>query len=301
MKKIPTWFGDPFLSWLKSETEKVWAVYTPTDYSEPGGVGGGDWQRGTKWGKPLSEDEIKKIEAKWKLKFPSDYHLFLNRLHCPDRKMSGYWYVDESNEKKADLSPTFWDWRNDDAAIQRALDGVREGILFDIEHNGLWLKKWGKKPRGKKNIVEVLDKLLKKAPKLIPVYGHRFLLEKPIQKTHPVLSIVQTDIIVMGNDLRSYLIEELSFLLGLKEDPLEQFDIRALSTEDWEKLEFEIEKITEEIPKRDLVRLHAEQEAEIEEAPPEEDSKLLDVGKIPFWGELAEWNASNDMLTIPQP
>lgn len=289
MKKIPTWFGDPFLSWLKSESEKAWAVYAPTDYSEPGGVGGGDWQRGTKWGKPLSEEEILSLEKKWKLKFPDEYRLFLNRLHTPDHKMLGHWYVDGSDQKKADSASTFWDWREEDAGIRKALDGVRNGILFDIEHNGLWLPKWGKKPRGKKNIEAEVDKLLKKAPKLIPVYGHRFLLEKAVKKMHPVLSIVQTDIIVMGNDLRSYLIEELSFLLGLKEDPLDHFDIRALSSTDWDQLEVEIERITQEHNVKDWIRTEEEPkpEPQVEEKAPE----VMDVSKIPFWGELAEWNA----------
>ena len=292
MKRIPTWFGDPFLSWLKSETEKAWAIYAPTDYSEPGGVGGGDWQRGTKWGEPLTEAEIKKLEKKWKWKFPSDYHLFLSRLHTPDKKMLGYWYVDDSDEKKADSASTFWDWRTEAKQIKKALDDVKRGILFDIEHNGLWIEKWGKKPRGKRSIETAVDKLLKKAPKLIPVYGHCFILEEPIEEKHPVLSIVQSDIIVMGNDLREYLIEELSFLLGLKEDPAEHFDIRALSATDWEKLEVELEKITTEA-RPNWIRLEEdanERETAATETPDSIEPEKLDVTQIPFWGDLAAWD-----------
>ena len=42
------------------------------------------------------------------------------------------------------------------------------------------------------------------APKLIPVYSHRYIPSEPSLSGNPVLSVVQTDIIRYGDGLLSY-------------------------------------------------------------------------------------------------
>ncbi len=46
------------------------------------------------------------------------------------------------------------------------------------------------------------------APALIPIYEHRGIPNEPADAGNPVFSIVQTDIIVYGNDLADYLQRE---------------------------------------------------------------------------------------------
>lgn len=45
-------------------------------------------------------------------------------------------------------------------------------------------------------------------PRLIPVYGHRYLPAFPSEAGNPVYSVYQTDIICYGNDLLTYLCRE---------------------------------------------------------------------------------------------
>lgn len=57
--------------------------------------------------------------------------------------------------------------------------------------------------------------MVKNAPRLIPVYGHRYLLAEPCVADNPVFSIWQSDIIVYGKDLRNYFLVEFANLLSL--------------------------------------------------------------------------------------
>ncbi|MFZ5439189.1 MAG: hypothetical protein ACOZQL_04230 [Myxococcota bacterium] len=50
--------------------------------------------------------------------------------------------------------------------------------------------------------------LLAHAPKLVPVFGHRFLVTEPLRAGNPVLSVYQSDIIVYGNSLADDLAHE---------------------------------------------------------------------------------------------
>jgi hypothetical protein len=42
------------------------------------------------------------------------------------------------------------------------------------------------------------------APKLIPIYSHRYIPEKPNESGNPILSVYQTDIIYYGANLLEY-------------------------------------------------------------------------------------------------
>ena len=111
--------------------------------------------------------------------------------------------------------PSFYDWQRDRDALRRRFAWPLEGLLFDIEHNDLWLEEWGPKPESLEARKQRLTELVERAPRLIPVYGHRYLLAEPRQAGNPVLSVYQDDIIVYGKDLRSYFLIEFADLLGL--------------------------------------------------------------------------------------
>jgi hypothetical protein len=111
--------------------------------------------------------------------------------------------------------PSFFNWQHDDQAIAAALGWPLHGLLFDVEHNELWLPSWGARPATAETRAMVVQRLLAAAPPLIPVFGHRYLLAEPLQAGNPVLSVDQSDIIIYGDDLRAYLLCELGDLLGL--------------------------------------------------------------------------------------
>lgn len=56
--------------------------------------------------------------------------------------------------------------------------------------------------------VEVVAELYKNAPKIIPVYSHRFMPEMNDDNDQPVLSIHYGDIVYYGRNLQEYLLYE---------------------------------------------------------------------------------------------
>lgn len=137
----------------------------------------------------LSETELLACETEFDIHFPDDLRSFLKcGLLVSDR---------------------FPNWRNGDRDELRSwLELPLNGILFDVEHNGFWLPEWGKRPCDMLHAKETVRNLVAKAPRLIPVYGHRMIPDRPIRAGNPVFSVHQTDIIYYGCDLRDYFIHE---------------------------------------------------------------------------------------------
>ena len=74
MKAIPPHFNEDFLHWFRQQTEDTWLHYRTRTLEEfvASGVGGRDWQQGTRWLNGLSEQEIAAIEQQYSLRFPTD-------------------------------------------------------------------------------------------------------------------------------------------------------------------------------------------------------------------------------------
>lgn len=137
----------------------------------------------------LSEAEILGFENEFGIHFPEDLRSFL-RFVLP-------------------VSDRFPDWRNGDRDELRSwIELPLEGILFDVEHNGFWLPGWGRRPETMFGARRIVSQLVANAPKLIPVYGHRMIPDRPVLAGNPVFSVHQTDIIYYGCDLRDYFIHE---------------------------------------------------------------------------------------------
>lgn len=82
---------EDFLDWFRERTEEAWQGYQTRTFEDfvASGVGGRDWQQGTRWVGGLSEQEIAAIEERYHLCFPPDYRLFLKMLHSVDRLRVG--------------------------------------------------------------------------------------------------------------------------------------------------------------------------------------------------------------------
>jgi hypothetical protein len=245
---IPAHFDADFLNWFRSRLEASWASLpqrTPEEvlaaYVQRG-AGGCAWQQGTRWLDGLSEEVVSAIERQWRLNFPPDYRLFLQQLHSLDRPMlcAGYLggieslqsaaaqealakaYVEQFEQYMALYEgASFYNWITDTSALEARFAWLWEGLQFDAEHNDLWLPSWGTKPATLEAQQTRIRELVEEAPRLIPVFGHRYLLAKPCVSDNPVFSIWQSDIIVYGAGLRDYFLFEFSEFLGLDAQKLE--------------------------------------------------------------------------------
>ncbi len=74
-------------------------------------------------------------------------------------------------------------------------------MLFDVEHNALWMPAWGSRPPGLADALAKAAAALASAPVLAPLYGHRSVPTVPGEAGNPVLSCYQADIIYYGRDL----------------------------------------------------------------------------------------------------
>jgi hypothetical protein len=101
------------------------------------------------------------------------------------------------------------DWRDGDREqLRERLAMPVEGVLFDVAENDFWYGGWGPQPQNPADAVVVARRLLMTVPRLIPVYSHRYLPAGHGAGGHPVLSVMQTDIISYGANLTAYLAAE---------------------------------------------------------------------------------------------
>ncbi len=232
-------FDAVFLNEFKQATEAAWEKYLVTDSLTGERIEPHPWQKGTKWLNGASESDILKMESIWGVKFPDDYRLFLKTLFTTNKPLEVEKYSSSSDEPTLVNVPSFYNYLTDKKEIEEKLDWLWQGIVFDVENNNFWLKSWGPKPSDAEARATRVQELVKKAPRLIPIFSHRYLLIDPCQSGNPVFSIHQSDIIVYGEDLRIYLLNEFRKLLGLTETPLSaNSDNRIRAIPFWGELYF---------------------------------------------------------------
>lgn len=101
-----------------------------------------------------------------------------------------------------------YDWTCDNTHLKTAFEWPFEGFLFDVEANWLWPDEWGIRPHTAEQRATRLREILSNAPRLIPVFGHRYIPESPRESGNPVFSVYQADIIHYGANLADYLDRE---------------------------------------------------------------------------------------------
>ena len=137
----------------------------------------------------LSKQEFEQAETLHDFRFPPDLRSFLSEV--------------------LPVGDSFPDWRNPDSDyIFDRLAWPFHGIAYDIQQNNFWFPDWGIRPADLAEAIERARTSVADAPKLIPIYGHRYISEEPHEAGNPVFSVYQTDIIYYGNDLRRYLRHE---------------------------------------------------------------------------------------------
>lgn len=142
----------------------------------------------------LSEAEFEKIEEIFQIKFPFDLRILLS-LNLPVSEGFVHWrYGINSKDGKR--------------RIEQSLARPLEGTLFDVKMNSFWMRIWGNIPEDFESQKKLVTKYFSTVPKLIPIYGHRYISEEPNETRNPVFSVYQTDIIYYGKDLIDYLCNE---------------------------------------------------------------------------------------------
>ena len=142
--------------------------------------------------KGLSDRELSTVENRFGFKFPPDLQALL-KLGLP-------------------VSEKFPNWRDETPEeINERLNWPFDGMCFDIEYNKFWMNEWGVRPTQIAEAFAVARKQVEKAPRLIPIFIHRYIPAEPNESGNPVFSVYQTDIIYYGTDLASYLSAEFNF------------------------------------------------------------------------------------------
>ena len=140
------------------------------------------------WGPGYSQAELDDAQGIFNLRFPPDLIELLKRGRLP----RGH------------------DWTSEREQIRRVLAWPLDGLLFDVEHNALWLPQWGERPAASGDRAEVVGRAVAEAPKLIPLCGHRYIPEEPHERGNPIFSVYQSDIIYYGSNLANYIANEFS-------------------------------------------------------------------------------------------
>jgi hypothetical protein len=138
----------------------------------------------------LDSDEFRAVQRRFGFEFGPD-HADLLRLALP-------------------VGDGWPDWRRDaESDLRKRLAWPVEGAVHDVLHNGFWPASWGARPLDDEVAEKRAREQLSRWPKLVPVYGHRYLPAAPSVSGAPVLSVYQTDVIYYGADLVDYLRREL--------------------------------------------------------------------------------------------
>ena len=149
----------------------------------------------------LTGAELDRIERDYGFEFADDHRAFL---------AAGLPVSAPPEQGRTGREP--WpDWRDGDPGdLHRRLCWPIDGALFDVENNAFWHPAWGQRPDDISEALSTARQHLARAPKMIPVYEHRYLPAGRGTSGHPVLSIYQTDIIIYGTDLADYVTNEFS-------------------------------------------------------------------------------------------
>ncbi len=164
----------------------------------------------------LTSEELQQIEQIYSLRFPPDLRKYLSHM--------------------LPAGNGFPRWRD---LSNRGIDSMREylnrplaGILFDVRHNNFWYSAWGERPEDEAAAEQIATQQYAKAPRLVPIYGHRYLPIEPCESGNPVLSVYQTDVIAYGADLEDY------FRVEYKDKQYADIDFPAIKSIDfWLDLE----------------------------------------------------------------
>jgi hypothetical protein len=212
-----------FFHWVKETTEAYWRNMSSEEMIH-----------GAKW-LPLTDTQIDELELRYSIQFDEEHRLFLKILHTIDK----HYYADErygnpefaedyveTEEDKAIREfwhplyrpSLFYNWITEKEWIESRLMWVEHMYRADIlGANKLWLKSWGVRPESDEEKILVFEDWYRKAPRLLPVTAHTFLMADGGYGLRPLMSVYGFDTIIVAWSLRHFLLSEFGTELGLTE------------------------------------------------------------------------------------
>lgn len=140
-------------------------------------------------GPGLTDGEFAVVEAEFGFEFADDHRAFL----AAGLPLGGFWP----------------DWRS---RARRPLRAVLQlpvnGVMFAVEWNDFWDDRWGRRPARMKDALRTVRYRLERVPRMVPVFGNRFLPAGRGSFGHPVLSMYQTEIRCHADDLVHFIDNE---------------------------------------------------------------------------------------------
>ena len=200
---------------MASQTRKLQG----TEYAR---FGSAPWQQHAHWLNGLPDEVITALEHRWGVRFPPDYRLFLRRLHAADRpegvtlpstRAVPFAMRPPPEERPFFQTFRFYNWVLDVEELREYFAWPLEGLLESVK-SSLWRPSWGERPSSLEARESRVRELVAAAPKLIPIFEHRYLLAEPHAAGNPVLSVYGSDIVVYGADLRDYFAHEFAGIAG---------------------------------------------------------------------------------------
>lgn len=135
----------------------------------------------------MTMEEIKKAEEIYDIQFPRSLRAFLMQA--------------------LPVSKGFYNWRD---VTKKNIDFIKQMILNPVENicelaeEIEWNDDWGNEPESIEIKVETVREKVRTAPKLIPVFSHRYMPMVKAEKP-PIISLHGTDIIYYGENLEDYI------------------------------------------------------------------------------------------------
>lgn len=113
----------------------------------------------------------------------------------------------------------------DEEEILKTMKEPYQWMFDDIDSvNKVWLKSWGIKPKSAEKRKEIFDKWFSNVPKLLPLTGSVFVVSDENLEWQPILSVRGSDILIMGWDFRTGLLNEIRNHLDIYIDIFDEED-----------------------------------------------------------------------------
>lgn len=211
-----------FFFWFREAIQSYWDRYT----SPPPGFfktsTGSAWVPGTEWLPGPDDATLDQIANTLGQTFPPEFRAFLQIVGTPSRGVQRWGYKDKDEIEFLGEFPLFTRWESEGVESTLDLqDYLLKGTLFDVENEVIWPRIWGPRPSDASARAQVVQAIMARAPVPLPILGHRYLLPIEGVEACPVLSQVQTDVIIYGEDLPSFLLREFSVELRKAPEPPE--------------------------------------------------------------------------------
>lgn len=147
-------------------------------------------QKGIEFAKGLCDEELCWIEHEYEIAFPEELKNFY--------------------KEALPISKGFYNWRDKHSEnitnIKRVMNLPVQGIMENFEEIE-WSDAWGEEPSDLTERKKVIVNLAFKAPKLIPIFSHRYMAAVECEKP-PIFSIHGTDVIYYAKNIVDYFLDE---------------------------------------------------------------------------------------------